>query len=1595
LEGIGYRPTRYGEYFSVEVYGVAGGATLMNGMEYQRVRVLIEDNGDVTMRFHLSEFHFKEDRGTVAVIMQRLWSNPCEPMEKAPGNSLKVPDHTLAYCNHSVVITSDNVHAKNKALFAPPSSTPGDPCSGLINNDDSDLNIDAALTQSAEISFPAPATVNGTLVVGREVDNQTFTVTICDDTFFEADEYIRMTLGSAKRGGQLMPETLTGQDSLITSYLRISDDGDAGTISFKETQYDIREDASEVTVTILRLGGTSQVVTVRYQTKEGAPVPILGTDPAEDNVDYVPVAAPGIMLLFAKGVSERTVVLSVLNDGWAEVPDESFQVVLTDPGGGCFLGNDIATITILDDGDAGSVSWPSPFLKVGEKASTVTVTLTRTSYLYGAFTVYWRTNSSRASSALIVNPALGNADYSAVMSESVTFSPNQRTADVTFTITDDAFYETPDETFALELFKTSDKNVLLTTNGTMTVSILDDSDVTIAFKSSKYKVLENETFVFVTVDRFSSSSRPVTVKYQIDRRIVVDNGLQPAQGSGASPDYDGAYDFPVYDTLVFTAGEKNKTFPVVVIDDDLYESPDEVIGIRLFDCVGCDLDGPFGQKETFVTIMDDGDAGTISFIQSHFQTPESTGMYTITLTRTGGVSTVVSVTIDVSPLPDAEVTFTMAAPTNLEDFEAAEGPHAVLAIFDDQIDVVTYAVRIVQDRQYEFPDEVFKMTMRDLSPAASYGRFPVSYVTILDDGDATFAFAFNTLEVSEAVGIVGITVYRTGFLNCTVKLDYLAPINIGYTPPGITAQPEIPGDLEGESGSLIFLPNVTEMSYNISITQDSHFEADEVALLQLVPLSMGSVLDKTLGNAPILGAKRLIMLTITDDGDAGLLTFLSDTISVKEYNEFVTLTVTRLGGTAGKVSMTYLTETITATPMADYIAVGEAGRAKQKIDFQDGQHVQVVVVAIYDDLVFEHPDELFTVHMSHVSGGAKSYRYTSINVTIADDGQDLGLQFTSAGYAIREDIYSALDLMEVTNHSIINVPNDPYTVRLNTTVIHDLYIGNTVELKGMFCNLTDDTAFEGGGHSNTTTVHGGTVMSTPSKREVVVSFNRTKYKTIAAPHGKLLESNAAPYIANCTMSGFVQIGVRRINLITITRTGYAKPPVTVIFEASGTTEKSPPSIVATEFEDFIPVPKTTLRFKAYETKKTIEVKILNDFEYERLEQIKIKLSDVQSDSALILMQQPVVQTLDAGSNLVQADNPFITQINADMHYSPSGIESDWTSDAKLGGGISSFANLTLPKRGQNYQMRFFYTAGANYQLNLWGPRYGDHLRLPSYVLGGDLTMSLWLYAHNTSRFNAPIFDFGGGAGQTDNIVLGFDNNTGGMSFFVYGEKPAAPPYGSAPNAWMHRDTLYSVGTNEYELIDLGYSEPLNRIASGTVHGLSTTTEAVSGNPTDRVFKTVYISGTTFYPPINGFREIYTIPNNLTLVLADPSNESLPLDIETIKRGGTGRAITNRFHTIHFNIIRVNISNDAFGTQEPHGLEVGDIVEISDTVTAPVVVGKFAIRSVPSAFEFTVVTSVDIESVLFGDTGIGFYNRTVNAGFVLKGVYPQVRQQCCV
>jgi hypothetical protein len=130
----------------------------------------------------------------------------------------------------------------------------------------------------------------------------------------------------------------------------------------------------------------------------------------------------------------------------------------------------------------------------------------------------------------------------------------------------------------------------------------------------------------------------------------------------------------------------------------------------------------------------------------------------------------------------------------------------------------------------------------------------------------------------------------------------------------------------------------------------------------------------------VLGSPSSAVLTILDDEvpSPGQLHFAAANYNVREDGGTVTLTVTRLGGANGPVSVHYATGGGTAVAGTDYTAVSGT------LAFADGQTSQSISVPILNDAVFKGV-RVFNVTLSNPAGGAVLAPPTTSVVNIIDD----------------------------------------------------------------------------------------------------------------------------------------------------------------------------------------------------------------------------------------------------------------------------------------------------------------------------------------------------------------------------------------------------------------------------------------------------------------------------------------------------------------------------------------------------------------------------------------------------------------------------------
>ena len=162
--------------------------------------------------------------------------------------------------------------------------------------------------------------------------SKTISVPICADTAYESDENFDVTLTGATSGsiGSLSSATVT----------LINDDSPA-TMQFGSAFYKVPE-SSSLTVSIERTGDVSGTTTVNYATSNGT---ATGGACSSGNIDFE--ASTGT-LTFLSGESSKDFTVPICGDLDTEDPAETFDLVLSNPGGGVLGGSSTAPVSVID-----------------------------------------------------------------------------------------------------------------------------------------------------------------------------------------------------------------------------------------------------------------------------------------------------------------------------------------------------------------------------------------------------------------------------------------------------------------------------------------------------------------------------------------------------------------------------------------------------------------------------------------------------------------------------------------------------------------------------------------------------------------------------------------------------------------------------------------------------------------------------------------------------------------------------------------------------------------------------------------------------------------------------------------------------------------------------------------------------------------------------------------------------------------------------------------------------------------------------------------------------------------------------------------------
>ncbi|MFN8526793.1 MAG: Calx-beta domain-containing protein [Chloroflexota bacterium] len=785
--------------------------------------------------------------------------------------------------------------------------------------------------------------------------SQTLTINVFGDYTIESNEAFSVNLSGAVNG------IITKASGTAT----ITNDDAAGTIEFSATNYSVGEGAGTATITVNRTGGNAPGVSVNYATSD---------DSAVAGQDYTTTAGT---LTFAGGETSKTFTVPILADTLSE-PSEAINLALSTPTNGATLGTiRNAVLTITNDDVAGSLQLSGATYSVAESAGTVTITVTRTGGTASGVTAQYSTGNGTAQAG---------ADYTATTGM-VTFGAGDTEKTFTVPILVDSVAEGA-ETFTVTLTSPGGGASLGTpTAATVTISD-DDTAGVVQLGSATYTFAEGAGNAVVVITRTGGAASGVGVTY-----ATTDGTAR------AGSDYTNTTG-----TVTFGANETEKSIQIPLLADSLSEGS-ETLTFALSNPTG---GATLGATTTAtVTVTDDDLGGTIQFSSPTFTGSEGAGAATITVTRSGGAASGVSVSYATAN-GTAQAGADYTATTGTVTFAAGETSK-------------TFTVPILADTISD-PNETVNLTLSAPTGGASLGATTTATLTITDDDSGgTIQFSAANFNASEGGATATVTVTRIGGAASGVTVQYATADGTAKAGQDYTAT----------GGTLSFGANEDTKTFTIAIILDTVVEGNETIQVSLASPTGGAS----------LGQQNTATVTLVEDDAGGTVKLSASVYSASEKDGSASFTVTRTGGAASGVSVNYTVVTNTPSggspntrasgaggngggavaanaagsqrapsdPAAGTPSPTEPGRSGLSgvVTFGAGETSKKVSIALTNDTITSTNAVLY-VTIAGPTGGATLGDPAAATIYVQDDDAGGGIQFSSSTFSVNENAGNAL-----------------------------------------------------------------------------------------------------------------------------------------------------------------------------------------------------------------------------------------------------------------------------------------------------------------------------------------------------------------------------------------------------------------------------------------------------------------------------------------------------------------------------------------------------------------------------------------------------------
>ena len=516
-----------------------------------------------------------------------------------------------------------------------------------------------------------------------------------------------------------------------------------------------------------------------------------------------------------------------------------------------------------------------------------------------------------------LSPATRGTDFENVPA-TITFAPGETTKTISIPIKGDLIDEF-DQVFLVKL--TTPINAAIT-DGTGLGTIVDN-DVPPTVSINDVSAAEG------TGSPGQSATFTVSLNTASEKNVTV-NCSMAAGTATQGVDY-----FGFSSSVEIPAGTISKTINVSLTQDNTFE-PDETFFVNLNSATNATIADAQGQG----TITNDDPQPGITI--AGFASPqEGTGTtnnasFEVKLSNPSHQTiTVAFATADGTAIAGTDYTATSGTVT----FNPGETTKSVsVALIGDNIDEV---------------NETFVVNLSNATNATIAGAQGLA--TILDDDGPTMSIS----SVSVAEGHSGLT---NAVFTVTLSAPSVQHVFVSVVTFDTTAISGL--DYLRLNGFPVSIPpGQTSGTFNVRIIGDFQEEPDEQFLVQLQFPS-----NATIENGQATG-------TIVNDDSSGKLQFSSQTYSATEDAGSIDITVSRVDGATGNVTVDYATSNGTATAGSDYTT------ASGTLTFLQGETSKTFSIPILNDNVFE-PDETVNLTLSNATGGVTLGTPSTATLTI-------------------------------------------------------------------------------------------------------------------------------------------------------------------------------------------------------------------------------------------------------------------------------------------------------------------------------------------------------------------------------------------------------------------------------------------------------------------------------------------------------------------------------------------------------------------------------------------------------------------------------------